>query len=311
MSVALKHKVWICGQGAIGSLFGAYCVTKGVDVAYITTRPRNIGTCVELLPEITESQLNETTHYELPTPQLLPVKEEIEILIITVKAAHVIQALNQVQPFLTDHCHIILSHNGLGTIEEAKSIMLPTQSLYFCTTSFGALKQGDQVIETGIGVSIWSLVQKGVGVQPLNQQHMANLFPNAKESDSLTEILWTKLAVNAVINPLTALHDIKNGEINHQRFDKIKVAVLNELILVAKHSGVTLELQPLIELVESVANRTKDNSSSMRQDIKNKRATEVDFINGFIVQEAKANNVKAPINSQLWQQVKDLESSLS
>lgn len=64
----------------------------------------------------------------------------------------------------------------------------------------------------------------------------------------------------------------------------------------------------MLARVYDVVSKTANNSSSMRQDIKLNRPTEIDFINGFIVEQAKKLNIATPENEVLLAQVKQLSA---
>jgi 2-dehydropantoate 2-reductase len=61
--------------------------------------------------------------------------------------------------------------------------------------------------------------------------------------------------------------------------------------------------------VESVCKATGSNVSSMLQDVLNGKRTEIDFINGAIVRQAKALGIPTPINEVLTNIVKTIESA--
>ena len=63
-----------------------------------------------------------------------------------------------------------------------------------------------------------------------------------------------------------------------------------------------------IQKVESVCRATSGNISSMLQDVINKNRTEIDFINGAIIRQAKALSIPTPVNEVLTNLVKTIES---
>ena len=125
--------------------------------------------------------------------------------------------------------------------------------------------------------------------------------------EDIQQAQWKKLAINCVINPISALENINNGEINIQVYqDKIK-SIISEVVAVANKEGVVLTEHLLLNLVRDVAEGTAKNTSSMRADVLNKRRTEIDYINGYIDRLAKKHQLTTTVNSQLWLAVKTLE----
>jgi 2-dehydropantoate 2-reductase len=121
-------------------------------------------------------------------------------------------------------------------------------------------------------------------------------------SDILSQ-LWRKLAINCAINPLTVLHDCRNGELNRYA-DEIQEITeeLGQLLDSVGHP----ELVPgLYESVLAVIDATADNTSSMRQDVNHGRRTEVSYLLGRALQEAQRHQLGLPRIEQLHRQLTD------
>ncbi|WP_256096792.1 ketopantoate reductase family protein [Pseudoalteromonas luteoviolacea] len=118
---------------------------------------------------------------------------------------------------------------------------------------------------------------------------------------------WQKLCVNIAINPLSALLQCQNGRLRAPCYSKQVLALLNEACHVAKYEGVELKLLAELERAYKVMTLTAANNSSMAQDIKLERRTEIDAICGFIVARAKKHGINVPENELLWQQIKRKE----
>ena len=90
--------------------------------------------------------------------------------------------------------------------------------------------------------------------------------------------LWTKLLVNAVINPLSVILQGHNRLVAEERFDALKSPILAEGAAVAAAEGFELHIDA------AFVNRfvSSDNITSMLQDFRRNKPTEIDFINGAI-----------------------------
>ena len=84
---------------------------------------------------------------------------------------------------------------------------------------------------------------------------------------------------------------------------------VKEALEVVKLKGIILSKRDHIDLMYSVAEKTYDNKNSMLQDILKDKPTEIDFLNGRIVELAKEVGAKVPINELLTFLVKGLERS--
>ena len=89
------------------------------------------------------------------------------------------------------------------------------------------------------------------------------------------------------------------------------IAAVNEGVAVAHASGVPVESQPIHDLTEVSMTDHANHEASMLQDIKAGRRTEVDAINGAIVEAAMAAGVEAPVLETLWRLVKLEEAKLA
>jgi 2-dehydropantoate 2-reductase len=296
-------RVAVFGSGAVGSVIAAHHKTTDVNSILVG---RN---AVVASPDL---------HVHTAPPISLPVTSynqfdstygNVDIAIITVKAFDVLETIQQVLPLLSKHAHVILLHNGMGTIEPVKELLQNTHFGYFCSFNSGATKIGNDIYLKGQGTNYWhcfNAPSKYTGLLSLSVSQMAQLLPNAIPSDDLTQLLWTKLAVNCAINPLTALLNSPNSIVlKREHFGAIEL-VLNEVCQVANAMGIKLDPNSLIEKVLHVAKQTSANTSSMLQDIQNGKPTEIDFINGYIVAQGKVHGIPTPKNASLVEQIRQL-----
>ncbi|KAK3048975.1 2-dehydropantoate 2-reductase (Ketopantoate reductase) (KPA reductase) (KPR) [Extremus antarcticus] len=122
-----------------------------------------------------------------------------------------------------------------------------------------------------------------------------------------------KVVINSVINPLTSLLDARNGSLLYNfpltRTMRLLLAETSQIIrsLPELHGvpNVSHRFSPerLETLVVSMANKTKDNISSMLADVRAGRQTEIEYINGYIVKRGEEVGVKAVVNYAVMQTV--------
>lgn len=121
---------------------------------------------------------------------------------------------------------------------------------------------------------------------------------------NIENILWHKLAVNASINGLTAIMGCRNGAIleSDQGLSLVK-DLCAEVGLVMEASEIPVP-SDLLTRVLNVVRLNAKNFSSMQQDMACGRATEVDYLNGFVVKKAKLFGVSTPTNRVIYDLVK-------
>ena len=127
-------------------------------------------------------------------------------------------------------------------------------------------------------------------------------------TDDLEGTLWSKLVVNAAINPLTAITQLKNGEIiEHAELLDVQRRIVEETCAVAKAKAITIHYSDPVEKVKDVCRATASNKSSMLQDIINGNKTEINYINGAIVSEGDKHTIPVPYNDIMTRLVSALE----
>jgi len=208
---------------------------------------------------------------------------------------------------------IVLAHNGLGTLAELPQKITKRHNIYALLTTHGCLRTAPlSITHTGLGTSDIGLVS---GINDLKQQQSCTQLLNTALAcvtyhQNIHKKQWLKLAVNCVINPLTAINNIENGQVNNTEYQLTIVSLLKEIVAVASAEKIELELTDLEELVKNVAKATAKNSSSMRCDVLAKRRSEIDYINGFIHRLGVSHKIATPENTKMWQQVQKLGSKI-
>ncbi len=125
--------------------------------------------------------------------------------------------------------------------------------------------------------------------------------------DDALPLIWGKLVINAAINPLTALLQIKNGELlDNPSALEFFHELAKEAAAVANSSGIELPYSDPSAVVDEVARTSADNSSSMLQDVLRGAQTEIDSINGKIIDYARKNGIPVPYNRGMWLLIKAL-----
>jgi 2-dehydropantoate 2-reductase len=203
----------------------------------------------------------------------------------------------------------MLLHNGMGCIEQVKSL-LPDNPIIAATTSYAAYKpDADTVIETGLGQTHGGWVSLKPAIEQKQVEDiLSTLLPPCTWHQDIELALWHKLAINAVINPLSAIYQVNNGQLKAEQYQDDIAQLCAESALVMQASGLATSPSQLSERVYRVISDTAQNYSSMNRDIAFGRPSEIDYINGYLVQQAKRHNIAVPLNTRLLREIKDLES---
>ena len=227
-----------------------------------------------------------------------------DIVLLCVKSYQVNKTISELTKNLSEKAIIILCHNGMGTINTS----LPHAILMLLTTN-GAKKTTEvHIIHTGLGMSDLGCVQGNISATQakLITDCLNTALPSVYWRENILQRQWLKLAINCVINPLTAINNMPNGDVLKSDYQSIIDAVVDEFILVARAQQIPFDKDDLLAKISDVAQATARNTSSMLSDITKQQPTEIDYINGYIVRLGEQSNITTPMNKLLCQQVKAL-----
>lgn len=287
--------ITIVGRGAIGSLMAARCIEQQ-QAFQMWWRSGNTSPLSVSLKNGNNHQLQQG---QGQTPDLL---------ILPLKAWQIASALDEFAEHIPASCCIALLHNGIGT-ETLALNGFPENPILRLTTNRAAKKQQEQITETGYGSSQAGWLRPPEIVLKLKIEALFDtLLAPCEWHEDIRIPLWGKLAINCIINPLTAIHQIPNGALKEAKYQAQIDTLLDEFYSVAQAEKIRLNKKALRENIAQVIELTAANYSSMHQDIHFKRHTEIDFINGFLLQTAANHGLMLPEHQALFAQIRQLES---
>lgn len=296
----LDKPVVIVGLGALGSLFAALLHRAGIPVLGVCRwkEHREAIHAGGLL--LREGQTESRVCF--PVAPELPEGQECRLVLVLVKSFDTEGVARMLAGRLRRRAPVLTLQNGLGNAEALAEQCGPEQVLAGATT-YGALREAPGAVRlTGRGeceIGAWH--PAGERHWPLVQQIFKPAGVECRWSPNLPSTLWKKLAVSAVINPLTAILRMPNGELlQHEELQPIFASVAEEVWRVAARHHVALPTPPeLQEEVRRVCRLTAANRSSMLRDIEQGRRTEIDAINGAVARLGRERGALAPVNESL------------
>ncbi|ELY35733.1 ketopantoate reductase family protein [Natronorubrum tibetense] len=286
-------EIVVFGAGSLGSLVGGALARESRHDVTLVGRDPHVRAVRESGLELV-GELEATT-----TPSATTDGRNLtaDLAIVTVKSFDTAAAA---ETLATGSYDAVLSlQNGMGN-EETLATALESPVLAG-TASYGALLREPGVIEcTGIGDVV---LGARVGGSSTRATRIGDLFSAAgletTVADDMPRRLWEKLAVNAGINAVTALTRTENGSVLANEANDLSRAAARETARVARADDVELSNPVAIDVMESVAGDTAANTSSMHQDVLAERRTEIDAINGFVVDRGSELGLETPTNRLL------------
>mgnify|MGYP000238777708 FL=1 len=294
--------VVIVGQGAVGLLWHRHLsLSKKNNVQLLCS-----SSIITAPSSYTFNDLTGNTEKVSTAQASIYSIKDADIILVCVKSFQVVDAINQLSPTLNSNAIVILCHNGMGVLEQLPEAFTQQHTILSMLITHGAkLNSPFNIRHTGQGKADIGVISGSItnNTSLLVTNIFNSALPNAYFHKEITHFQWQKLAINCVINPLTAMYNISNGAIAQAFYTDVKKQILEEVVAVAHAEGITLKLNELIDTVNHVALSTAENCSSMRSDILAKRPTEIDYINGYIAKLGAKHNIPTPINSDYWQKI--------
>ncbi|PAQ12632.1 2-dehydropantoate 2-reductase [Bacillaceae bacterium SAOS 7] len=292
-------RIGIVGGGAIGLLFATQMAeidstivfTKTVEQARALseqgiTRIENeqkVIRCVQA--DITE----QIEHYQL------------DLLFIAVKQYQLPSILPYLQQ-ISDDLPLVFLQNGMRHLQELDR--LTHKHLFVATVEHGVLRIGPTTID------VRGRNRTNISVYRGEEQKLSP-FLNSLEAtfpfvwrENPRTMLLEKLSANVVINSLTAVLKVTNGElITNSSFLKLAETVFAEFSAVFPEDV----QEAMWTNVKQICLKTANNRSSMLSDLEKGQQTEVEAIVGYVLNEAKKKEIDVPLLQTLYWMIKGLE----
>jgi 2-dehydropantoate 2-reductase len=238
--------------------------------------------------------------------------EEADLVIICVKAYDTAAAAETASPLVGPRTTVLSLQNGLGNVEALVSAFGKERVLGGTTAQGANLVGPGHVRHAGAGETV--IGEAGGGLE--RAREIAGLFQKngieTKTTEDLPALIWSKLVINAAINPLTAIFGVRNGVLDQTDAARDMMReVCREAAMVCDKKGLKLLFDDPLEKALSVARATAENISSMLADVRARKRTEADQISGAVAREADGLGLSAPVNRTLALIVKAMEQTYS
>lgn len=297
----------VIGAGSLGLMYGGALIYAGEEVRFWT---RTSAQAVQLLEtgmkinqpdgQVWRVQAGSFEAREIASlPEVWNQKPGHMILLMTKQGGlqETMEILTKVSKLDTA---LFCFQNGTGHIPLI-SKSLPSARVYAAITTEGAKRTDKAEVtragygETQIG---WSN-HPGMPIEAEVDTLVDNLMKagfDTQSSNEIDRLIYRKLVINAVINPLTALWRIPNGELltNQERREVMK-QLYSEAVAVYDAYKIEYDTN-LWEQVVAVCQSTSSNWSSMCMDVLHGRPTEIAAINGSIVAMAREAGMRAEVH---------------
>ena len=284
--------VIICGLGALGLTY-ANKLKNFCNLKILVDEKRLKK--YEINPPIFNDEIQRFDY-------ILPNQEgKADLIIVSTKAYGLNSAIEYIKNYVDENTIIISLINGISSEDEIRQNYPLAKVLNSYFIGHSAMRVNDKFYQDGIGKIVF---------EP--NEDLKKFFEKSKidheVSDNIIYSEWQKLGVNIVLNQLSAIYNLSVGELRN-RDDYLVQAqnLLQEVLLVAQKCGIK-NLDNYISDVLNSANLIADDGiTSMLQDVRRKRKTEVEIFSGEIIRLGKKLGIYTPYNEDVYNKIKLLE----
>jgi 2-dehydropantoate 2-reductase len=288
-------KIAVVGPGAMGILYAARLQDAGISTTLVDYRPDRVKRLSKtgLTVESDAGTLTAKPAFTSSTPTN-------QDLFIVLTKAYTTEHLK-----LPNNVPVLTLQNGLGNVEILCKSVGSSNVLAGTTSEGSTLLDEGRVRHAGSGTTVfggWTSCPHEAAEEALTKAGF-----NVEVTTSPGQMIWEKAVINSGINSLTAILNVPNGKLVELRETRqLMRDLVVEAAKIASTEGYRFDYS-LIEKAEQVCFDTATNISSMLQDVRAGRRTEVDAISGEILTRGEAASLPAPRTRVIYQILKGME----
>ncbi|WP_066157060.1 ketopantoate reductase family protein [Halalkalibacter krulwichiae] len=302
-------KIAIAGSGAMGCRFGSMLFEAGNEVLLVDRWETHVKKIRENGLAIKKEDRNQVLYMDASLPE--ESEGTFDLVIVFTKSMQTDEMVKSCRHLIGDHTRVLTLQNGLGNIETLETYV-PKSRLLAGVTTFGTELLGPGHIQA-LGTGHVHIMQVDGGESEAVKEICAVMNAagmNVEVSRDVLISIWNKVAFNAVLNTLcTIINDTVSAVGSYQQIDEVINAIVDEIIVVAEAEGINLNKEVIVKMIVDVFDpkMSGNHLPSMVQDLHSGRPTEIDYLNGAIVEKAKRHNIAVPTNELIYHLIRMLE----
>ncbi|WP_179218713.1 ketopantoate reductase family protein [Saccharibacillus sp. O23] len=313
----------VIGGGSLGLLFAAGAAAGGASVALYTRKEEQALRIAREGIEVRSAEDRPPLRIPAGAIAALSIERHAERtktgedtwVVLALKQKDLNEELiDRLKADLGAKDRLFCLQNGVGHIERLRRA-LPNHDIYAAITTEGARRSdANSVLRAGQGATLFGLPGTASVFSPQKEaaeKKLIDLFAAAgltlSASNEIETVMYRKLMINAVINPLTAIWKIENGALlaSRHRIETMR-GIFEEIGHVYALAGISFEAGWWEDLI-GVCRATSRNRSSMLEDVTHGRSTEARWICGGIVDLARGFKAEAPLNRMLLELIEGMK----
>jgi 2-dehydropantoate 2-reductase len=302
------------GAGAMGGLFGGQLARSGTDVTLVDVAREAVEAINRDGLQLTD-KVGETRAIKVRATTDPAEVGVVDVVMVFVKCYHTELAVRNALPMIGEQTAVLTLQNGWGNVPRIASIVGESKLLAGVTYCSGKVLGPGKVhftssSKTFIGELNGSMTDRLTKIHDaLSRAGFEVVMTNA-----VTKEIWSKLVYNCTNLAVMSVLRFLSGETGkHEGTVKLAEALLKEAVAVANAQGIALDFNERWQYISSGMARAaaSDNKgkASMLQDVEGRRQTEIDVINGAIVEAGLRLGIPTPYNQAMVWLIRSLQET--
>lgn len=297
------------GGGAMGGMFGGYLARAGEEVTLIDVSKDAVEA---INAKGLSVEAKDGSVATIPVRASLSAAEigPVDLIVNFVKCYSTEAAIRAAAPLIGEKTAILTLQNGWGNADRIAAVAGQDRVMVGLTYNAGTLLAPGRIKHSGIGRTVIGEID---GAASPRLAAAAAAFRRAgidtEELPHIVDEIWKKLALNVCTLPTAALLRFAAHElIQHPEMLDLMRGLLAEVAAVARPQGINLDETERWSAIVGLLEKAVGARASMLQDVEAGRRTEIDVINGAIVEAGRRFQVPTPLNDAMVWMVKSLQA---
>lgn len=299
-------RIAVMGCGAMGSIYAALLASAGNEVMVIDRNADHIQAINQNGLRVSGASGDRSVKVRAETSAQ---HESVELLILSMKAAHVSGAASARQ-MLDNNSVVVTIQNGLGSADVVAESLGSDKLIVGVAQGFGAalLEPGHSHHNDMKAIRFGAYCSEALSGLEVVEAAFASAGFDTEVSDDIEAVQWEKLICNAAYSGPCALTGMTVGEMmDDPVMGPVSRAAAVEAYEIARLKGVAISITDPVTYVRDFAARMPAAKPSVLLDIEAGRFSEIDVINGAVPREAAKLGATAPVNATITALVQSLE----
>ena len=306
-----NQKIYVLGAGAVGCYFGGMLARAHQDVTFIA-RPERVEALNASGLEMDCKAFHETIQVKASSD--LSTLKDADLVLLSVKSLDTERTLAEVKSVLPSKAVILSLQNGVANINIASKMI--ANPVYAAVVYVAAGMIGQSTMKHhGRGELLVGSIGAASASDDQSLSEICGLFEGAGVPCSIApqikRDMWLKFLVNCSFNAISGIGQISYGEmVKSPEIVKLIEEITKEFLAIAAFEGITISMSEAFAANDSIARTMVTQVSSTAQDLARGKITEMDFLNGYIVELGKRYVVPTPYKESVHALVKMMESKI-